>query len=279
MPLWIPEKTIEEFFTKAGLTDAQKSAVKAALGVLDKAKDGMPEDLFGGANKALAKLLGFGATAKSVEEVRKGLDAHKADLAKTVEGVKSAITKLEGEKPSINDVLTDLAKLVDVTPTLKGLESLPPEIKAEWEAMQKSRDADRKEIEEMKKSLAQRADQATEREFIQKAEQMPNVPLKSDALGKLLHAVTKSEDDAVIASLEQLLKSVDEIVKQSLLFKEQGGGGPGATDESGIFAKVDALAKSLITKSEKPLTIEQARAAVLEADPKLYDQYNAQQPQ
>ena len=54
---------------------------------------------------------------------------------------------------------------------------------------------------------------------------------------------------------------------------ELGGGGPMPEDRQGVLGRVQAMAEALMQKSEKPLTSEQAVAAIFRANPKLYDEY------
>lgn len=277
-PLWIPDETAEEYLAKAQMPDLQKQALKAALAALKSAKADMDADQFKSARAALAKLLGYGKTAKAIDDATEAAQKAAAeDKAKMVEVIKSTMAALEAEEPSINDALAKLGELAGVTPTFKAVAQLPPELKAQWEAMQKSQQTDREQLAELKKSLADREAKATEREWLSKAEGMAKVPLATDALGRLMHVVSKTEDSEAIASLEQLLKSVQEMVAKSELFRERGGTGQLPPDRGGVFGKIDALAQQLVEKSERPLTIEQARTRILERHPELFDQYQAQQ--
>lgn len=277
--MWISEENLDEYFSKAAMPDLQKQAIKAAIAALNASKADMPEDLFKGGRAALAKLLGFGAAQKSVEE----LEAKVAEVTKAAQdaeagtkaAAKAALDHLQTETPAINDAVAKLAELAGVTPTFKHVEALPPELKVQWEAMQKSQEADRAKLAELQKSLEQQQQAAVASEYVTKAAAMSHVPAKTEALGNLMHAVAKSEDKDAIATLEQLLKSVEEIAKQSELFRERGGSGHLPQDKGGVFGKIDAMAAQLVEKSSKPLTIEQARTHVLEANPELFEQYNA----
>jgi hypothetical protein len=275
---WIPEETLKEFIEKASISDAQKAAIKAAVGALNKAGGGdMDEDGFGKLKATIAKLLGYGKTEKSVEDaVAEAKKSAEDAKAKVVEVAKSALDVLQADKPAINEALTILGELAEVKPVLK-MEGLPPEARAQVEAMQKAAEEDRKKLVELQKSIDDQAAKATELEFITKAtSELPNVPMESNALGKLLHAVAKTEDGDAIASLDKLLKSVEEIAKQSDLFVEKGGSGEVKVGKDAGMAKIDALAEQAMQKSEKQLTHAQAVAHVLEQNPALYDEYNKQ---
>lgn len=274
-PLWIPEKELDEFITKASLTKEQKAAIKEAAGALNKAGAGdMDDEGFGKLKATIAKLLGYGKTEKSVDdavaEVKKTAEEAKS---KVIVIAKSAIDKLSGEKPLINDVLTSLAELAEVKPVLK-LEGLPPEVQAQIEAMRKSAEDDRAKMLELQKSIDEQKAKVAVGEFITKAEkELPDVPLASDDLGRLMHAVSKSENKDTIATLDKLLKSVQEIASKSELFRDVGVGGPITKDEAGVVARVTAMAQEMITKSEKPLSVAQAETLVFEQHPELYTEY------
>ena len=277
--MWIDDKSADAYLEKAGMPDLQKQAIKAAIAALNNAKSEMEPGMFKAAKGAMAKLLGFGKTEKSVEdaeakvaELEKAAKEAGADVVKVA---KSALDHLQAEEPAINDAVSLVAKLAGVTPTFKHVAALPPELKAQWEAMEKSRDDDRARLVELEKSIAAEREQATAREFVTKAEAFSSIPAKSDELGGLMYAVAKSGDDKAIACLDRLLKSTNEMARQSALFHDIGGGRDMPVDAGGTFGKIDALAKSMVEKSDKPLTIEQARTRVLEMNPRLFDEYNA----
>lgn len=278
--MWISDENLTEYFAKASMPDLQKQAIKAAVAALNAAKAEMDPGMFKAAKAAMAKLLGFGATQKSVDDAEaKAVELEKsAETAKEkTEGViKYALDKLQADKPAINEAVAGLADLVGVTPQFKRLEQLPEDLKAEWEAMQKSQEQDRAELAELKKSMAEAEAKVERARYVTKAQEIGDLPIDADKLGHLLHAVAKSEDSDAAATLDQLLKSMAEVTKQSALFTEMGGSGNLPPDRGGVFGKIDALAEEMMTKSESPITIEQARTRILENNPDLYDRYNAQ---
>lgn len=274
---WIEETAIEEAMTKAALPDSAKAALKAAIAALGKAKPDLPEEEFKSASKVLAKLLGYGATAKAEDDLaalQKSVETDKAKLTETLKGV---VANLEAEKPSLNDAIVALAELAGVTPKLKALEALPPEVKAEVEALRKAREDDRKALAEMQKSIDAQTAAAAERGFIAKAEvELQAVPMDATKLGKLLKSVHDVGGEAG-ATLLELLKNVNAALAQSALFKEFGSHHSGPTGD--VMTKLEAKAAALIEKSDKPLTREQAIAKVLEREPELYTEYVKAQEQ
>jgi len=270
----LTDEALTEYFTKAKMSPEQKEALKGALGVLRKAKKEMDENAFKSTATALMKLLGLEAATKTAEELEQetaaAVDAAKAEAVRVCKGV---LDKLQAETPAINDAVTELAGLAGVTPTLKRLEQLPPELQAEWQAMAKSREDDRARVEALEKAIAQREEQAAAREYHAKAEALTHVPSDTTALGQLLHAVAKSEDKAAAETLDAVLKSYQELARQSALFHEVGGSGQLPQDKTGVMGKLEAMAEKLVEKSERPLTREQAVAAVLKANPKMYEEY------
>lgn len=277
--MWIDEASLDEFAEKAAMTKAQKDALQAALVALKGVNmEGVQEGEVMYLRQGLAKMLGFGMAEKSIADVEEKLEAAQKSAAESQEGltavIKSALGKLQSDTPAINDAVSELAKAVGETPVFKRLEQLPDDVRAEWAALQKSAAEDRAKLEELRKSLADKEAAAERDGFIAKARELGDLPLSAEALGGLMQVVAKGGDEAAVASFDQLVKSMAEIAKGSPLFSEQGGSGHMPADKSGAFGKIDALAHALVRKSDRPMTIEQARVEVMEQHPELFDQYN-----
>jgi hypothetical protein len=158
-------------------------------------------------------------------------------------------------------------------PVEKKIDALPAEIKAEFVALQKSRDEDRKALEELQKSVEAERETLAKKELVTKAAlEFGSVPMDANKLGELLFVVRKS-DPAAGETLLGLLKGVNEAMRQSALFADKGTGGESARDKAGVVARIEAQASELVTKSATPLTKEQAFARVLETNPALYTEY------
>lgn len=107
-------------------------------------------------------------------------------------------------------------------------------------------------------------------EYIAKARSMVNLPVAADEFGpvlKRLHDRMEAEDVEVI---EKALRAANETIAEAGTFTEIGKrGGQGFE----AVSKLDSKAKELVEKSDEPLSMEQARAQVMESDPSLYDEY------
>jgi len=264
------DEVMAEYLEKAKMAPEQKEAIKAALGALRKAKKAVGDEAFKGTAAQLMKLLGIAAKSEDAEQ---GEGAQADQAAAVTELCKSVVAQLEAETPEVEAAVAALRKAAGMEPAIKRAQNLPPELQAQWDAMLKSREDDRRALEELQKSIAQRDEEAARREYLTKAQAHLHAPIPTDDLAGLLRAVAKTGDKDAIASLDSLLDGVDEVTRQSALFGELGGGGPMPEDRQGVLGRVQAMAEALMQKSEKPLTNEQAVAAIFRANPKLYDEY------
>lgn len=112
------------------------------------------------------------------------------------------------------------------------------------------------------------------KEFLAKAEGFVTLPIEAAKFGPILKSVseklTKEESDA----LDSVLKSYDEQIRQSELFKEMGTSLPGEKTGSAI-AEVQTKAEAL-RKADPELTAEQALGKAMTDDRDLQERYLAE---
>ena len=236
------DEVMAEYLEKAKMGPEQKEAIKAALGALRKAKKAVGDEAFKGTAAQLMKLLGLAAKSEDAEQLEKSKEAQAAAMTELCKGV---VEQLEAETPEVDAAVAVLRKAAGMEPVVKRAQNLPPELQAQWDAMLKSREDDRRALEELQKSIAQRDEEAAQREYLAKAQAHSHAPIPTDDLAGLLRAVAKTGDEAAVASLDSLLNGIDEVTRQSALFGELGGGGPMPEDRQGVLGRVQAMAEAL----------------------------------
>ena len=120
--------------------------------------------------------------------------------------------------------------------------------------------------EEAERIAKAERDHRLNQEFVSKARALTNLPVSATEFGpvlKKLHDVLSEEE---VALVEKALSAANETTAQ--YFEEVGKRGTNAM----IDGRLDDVAKSLVEKNSD-MTMEQARAKALEADPSLYDEY------
>jgi len=254
----VTEQQLSEYLEKSALPAEVQKFVKSAIEALGKSKGGMSEEMFSKASKALADVLGFGGKPDETAKVQKALEDAEAKRTSLIEIVKSAVASLQAPTPLVNDAVNALAELAGVTPVVKQVEGLTPELKAQWTELQKTADANRAELEKLQKSIdADREDMALRETFTKAQLELSHVPLATDELAGLIRMVQKSDAKAG-ETLLTLLRSVDELVAKSDLMHDLGGSGRLPVGPRAALSKIAAAAKSLTEKSATEMTPEQA---------------------
>jgi len=212
------------------------------------------------------------------EEDEKILKDTLTGLIDTVKALLSKETKAEEEEDEDGDEdeTTETDENVDKS-------ELTPELKRELDKYRKAETArvvkasasekqallDRiakaeKEATTAKEHIEKMQKDAQRREWVIKAEKdFEKIPLKPETLADLFMEIGKAE---TIEKVEALLASCNEIIKTGKFFDEVGTTNPAPDSPEG---KIEALVKSEMAKSDNKLTVEQARAKVLEANTDL----------
>jgi hypothetical protein len=221
------------------------------------------------------------AIAKSEKLAGDSLDAVKAAL--------EALTKTEVKAP--DSVLPILASAVGLEmpkppppaddpqdekpPTIEAiLNSVDEKNRPQLEAILKAAKEQETQLEALQKSLTDTRDEMRRKDFLAKAEGFKHVPMSSEALGALM-MVAADHGEETAKSLGEFLTKTDEAISKSELLKEKGSS---RSDDGGssAYAKIEAKAKELVTKSSDNITMEQAISRVLKSDPALYAAHEAE---
>jgi hypothetical protein len=103
---------------------------------------------------------------------------------------------------------------------------------------------------------------------------MKNIGDTDSNLGGVLLKLSDalSDDPETFDTVKALFKSASAAIEDSDLLKEAGKDGPGDSTSTAL-GKLDTAAQALIAKGDGEMTIEEARMAVLEVQPALYDEY------
>jgi hypothetical protein len=118
------------------------------------------------------------------------------------------------------------------------------------------------------------ADDASNKERIAKAEkEFSHVPVKAEMLATIMKSA-ESLDEASQKEFNRLLKSFEELSKQSKLIEELGGTSP---DPTSAIAQIEAIAKTYegkVTKADgKTMNHDEAIVKAVEDNPELYEAY------
>lgn len=112
-------------------------------------------------------------------------------------------------------------------------------------------------------------------EFVAKAETLKSVPgASADELALLLMKCADKLESADFAKLEAILKSANELIVKSGVFKEEGSSATGANvpgDAKEAHEKLNAMASELL-KMGKASTFAKGYTMACEQNPKLFDQ-------
>lgn len=233
------------------LDEEGQNKVRMALRLLA----GLP-DLPEGAMEALASAAGIEMAA--ADETAMSKAAHEAAV---VVAVKKAVDEaLAKAKPGTRKIIK-AAGGVEI-----DLATIPEEQRPAFEALAKS-------VEESDAKLAKEVAERTHRDLIEKSK----VDYPHLDHGKIATVLQKSAGDAAATKLlGEVLKQAEELAKAGGL-GELGNAGAGAAGTA--YGKIEALAASLVAKSEGKMTAAQAQDAVLKtAEGKaLYAEYRAEQ--
>lgn len=239
------EARLEDWISKAKLSDKGKEAIKGALRLLSGYKDELPGD----ALEKLAEAAGY-STPKAKEQTKKGCG----------DG--------EDESPLPEEGKQTMKKALD-----------DPEFAAVFKAQQDELTALKSVNENVTKALKVEKDKRELNEWTQKArEDLSHFPGKSsEELGVMLKALSDQNPESAKAQFE-LLKQASEAMKTSAILKEAGQFG-GDSKPTSAWVEVELIAKELVQKStDRDFTKEKAIDLVLQRDPDLYNRYLKENP-
>lgn len=214
-----------------------------------KLTDMTPEQLLKHAEDQATKIDEQATSITALETGKTDLDTKVADLTKSVEKLTKAAGKAAGDDPDeeiLKGLPDNVRKLLD-----KKDEAIT---KAQGEAEEASKIA-----------KAERETRLT-KEYIVKADGLKAVIGKPADIAKQLRAIDEGLDEEIAKAVQDTISSLNDLVEKSELFKTLSRRED--ADEGSAVAEVAKRAKQKVEKGLAP-TIEQARAAVFDEDPKL----------
>lgn len=276
--------SLVEYVEKSGLSAKAKAAFADAKKALAACKGEMPDEQW----KAFRKAFAFEGTETEEEEDKEEKEAEKTkakksadDLAAVLETVKKSVALLDTTTPDIMGAVTALAPLVGVTPTHQLIAQLPPELRGQVEAIQKSAQANAAALEVLQKSLDAQAAEARKRETVAKAAaDFSHVPGTAEEIAELIMAVPADK----LPTVTKVLGAVEGAMKKSALFVEQGSAAiaeasrQGAPTQGGssAYEKVVELAQARVQKSAGKTSLAKAITEIFMEQPELYAQHDAE---
>ncbi len=235
------DRSTEEpvFEAKAALTEAERGKVKEAVSALS----GM-EDIVGRAVMARLSSLVTGEEKTDYPE------------AKKAEGMEEKLIEALG-KEEAQRVLDALRKQE---------EEITKAAESEREQLQKQVVEAEGRIEELTKAVTEEKRKREEREFVDSIQKdIRSVPGVVDENARLLFSISQKVEKEEFDKLVDILKSASAVIQKSG-FLEELGSSASSSEPEGIL---EARAKEKVQK-DAGLTMEQAKARVLQEDPELY---------
>lgn len=241
------------------ITKSEEDKMKIAKAVIETPAEGEEQ--------LIATLKSAGADEKRIDaavaayRIQKGFaDVVTAEdmeaVAKAMEPVAKA-KKAKEEDPAEPDEDDDMPAFLKKKKAKKSaelevpsLEALPPEQRAQVEAVFKSNATLMNQVTALTNTVQGLISTNTEKEYVAKAAaQYKHVPGSHAELGQLLKS---AHENGIGAGIEKLLGTVNELVQKSGLMTTLGspGGGAGATGGS-AWTRIEQLAGGLTLKSEK----------------------------
>lgn len=229
-------KKAEELLKQAKLSAKAMNAVKGALRMLNAFKDEVPKDVM----SKLAGLAGYGYA----EPARKDDDtSDKPDEEPKEPAQKSAVP-----------------------------EEIPEPIRKELTRLEKALEEKDGEINKLKSDNEEIKKESRRKDILRKvADKFSAVPIGSDDLTDMLMSL--DDNPEMLEKIEKLLLTTNEIVAESIVFKELGAGGGGAGGDA--MQQIEKKATE-IRKADPSISQEKAVAIVMKENPALYDQYEAE---
>lgn len=204
------------------------------------------------------------------------------DATVALEQVKSLVQKsvaaLDIAEPQPKAALDILSPIVGHKPVHQILAAMPAEARLQFEALQKSADDTKRQLEELQKSQAVAARKDRVRELVQKSQAtLAHVPLSAGDIGEMIADVQDASPKAA-ASLERMLATVEGVMaKSNILGREFGTSATKDASGSTAEAEIDKLAGALIQKSAadgKRMNKALAWNAIVELHPELGKRYD-----
>ena len=299
------EDVFDSLVEKEEVTPRGAQALKGIAKIWKQFKSDLPEHMLG----TFSELIGFGVQGNQLTQTPVSKETETQEEKTMPENVVKDEQAVETSVSSEEEI--SKAKKADMEeeeepedgkkkpPFMKGkkmmksdseseeasLDSLPDNIRKQVEEIFKSNEEIRKDNEKIRKANEEilKAQEATKKqldterdirytnEHIAKAEKLYSaLPVSAKELGPVLKAAEENLSKEHFELIERVLKAADEAMQKSVDFEEIG---VTTVSNSTAYGKLDAIAKSLVEKSEKPMTYAQAFTRALNQNPELYDEY------
>ena len=218
-----------------------------------------------------------GARMKTFEELLKELSEEDAKVIKeAVEGKDEKFIELEKTNKELEEANKELEKN-QKDPEGKEdegkedlLKNANPELQKMVEDLKKEVMDNKKEADELKKENEKKAVELRKEALSKEAEKFENIGATKEDLVEIFTKIDETGDDELMEKIKAVLSADNTALEGNALVKAVGSDrdpvDKTATEE------VEEKAQELM-KSNKELTIEQAKAKVVKSDSKLYDKY------
>lgn len=286
------KKDTEEEFEKRTLDDVldNKEARKEMWDTVDAFYTAINDTMYNSELSEMEKANQIQASsdqlANRMNEIAPDL-AKRFDVEKIVENVQKRLSDEGGENmPELKDLL----EKIEDEDIRKGIEAHVEELMKEEEVVEGVEEEEvidkselpeelRKRFEDLEKKAAvaeeiakKEREKRLDIEFNKRAKEFATVG-EVDKIASILKRV--SEDEELQFDVEEILKSAQERLEKTDLFKETGDSGSNASDaEEAIEKKTKEL-----MKSDTSLTYAQAQRKILQENPDLYNEYTSQNAQ
>lgn len=242
------EKTLEEWVTKAKLSEKGAAAVKAAFRILGGFKDELPADIM----TKLAELSGMNAPV-----------APPAPVAKKEGGKEEPVKKEE--------------------PVTKALDGLPEEVRKAIDQEREARNLEIKALtennEKITKALEDEKDARNLAGWVEKTKtELSHYPGESsEEIAKSLHEMDKVNSELATKQFTSM-KAASDALKGSAILKDAGSRA-GKTAAGSAWEEIEKLAAGIVEKSTDSMSKPQAITHVLntEQGAALYTKYEQEQ--
>ncbi|MFA6371018.1 MAG: hypothetical protein WCW68_00185 [Methanothrix sp.] len=225
-----PDEDLAKALQEAGLEGEGAEALVGASKLLKAYKDALPEN----AIAILAKCAGLALPEIEKEDVpNKGKETKKQSAS-------------------------ELSK--------ETLEKLDPGVRSLLEKTLAERDLATAKADEALGLAKELKDEKILKEYIEKAEDLPNLPIEVLKFAPIMKALGE-EHPAEFAEVYRVLKAADAILEKSAVFSEIGKAG---SKPSSAEAQIYAKARSMVAK-DADLTFEEAVEKVMDLEPELYE--------
>ncbi len=239
----------EEFATlleKEGVEGDAADILRSVGNLLKAYRDELPDDALG----LLAKACGY----EDPDEGNEVNDGSEADPK-----VKKGAASGQGSQAGLSKEL---------------LEKMDPEVRGLIQTLAKqanSADERATRAETLAKSLQE---SNLEKEYFEKAEALKHIPgMEPRKFGKTLMVLAK-ENPIESAQVLTVLRAANALIAKGVSLEEAGVSGNSPLGS--VEAKINKMAKGLIRKSGEPMTEEEAICKILEDQPELYAEYEAE---